>query len=392
MDKILFISLLYFVVGNVLQQGQCSNTTFALPGQPCNSNYRLCKTFSVCNQTDGFCRSAAIGDYCQVSTDCFLSGGTEEGVRCVQNKCTKPRYSGYACTVNQHCFSNQCSRGRCVGRNFNDPCNPTNVVECDQNLFCSFSTKKCQRQLVLNETCGIHLENAEIDPRSVPDGSNFNILCKGGMMCMGEKDNKKCLWYRNGDVDTPCNFQRDRHNGCKFGLQCNSQTNKCYVHGGSTTPCPGETRGCSTNERCVCSGNNGAGKCTYTSGSNDECQFHQTAQKWLQCSIDYNCPLDSKNYFNRWLVDVFSPETCMGKNCGGIPKQYLCCALKNQAGNKDSEYQIGQIQNFCVSDSPLWIIFIILLTIALFVTVIFLFVGLFLAAAGRSSRDGFNEI
>lgn len=98
--KVLII--LFFITFVYSQEGQCTNITYSLEGERCDGLTRKCKIFTVCNQTESVCRKGSIGDFCISSSDCFLSGGSQEGVRCVENKCIKPRYNGYSCSKNEH--------------------------------------------------------------------------------------------------------------------------------------------------------------------------------------------------------------------------------------------------------------------------------------------------
>jgi hypothetical protein len=49
-------------------------------------------------------------------------------------------------------------------------------------------------------------------------------------------------------------------------------------------------------------------------------------------------------------VDIFSPESCMGKNCRNVPKETLCCSLKNQDSNIYSEYELKELVDYCQSN------------------------------------------
>lgn len=98
----LLISLIFFITFAFSQNGQCTNVTYSLEGESCDGNMKKCKIFTVCNQTESICRKGSIGDYCLTNSDCFLSGGTVEGIRCVQNKCIRPRYNGFVCSTNEN--------------------------------------------------------------------------------------------------------------------------------------------------------------------------------------------------------------------------------------------------------------------------------------------------
>eukprot|EP01080_Neovahlkampfia_damariscottae_P009804 gene9804-2129_t len=289
--------------------------------------------------------AAKIGDNCEIDTDCYLSKGTEQSITCIKNKCSKRRYNGESCDFNEQCFGGNCAQNICRGKDVGEICDPRQLIECDEGLFCSKKTNACIPRIDENEDCHDHVDSNIRNPRMLPEGSNFMIMCKGGFMCMGTTKKRECRPYRGGGIGTYCDYSLNGHYECEFGLRCDRSAKKCVEHSGSKFPCLGD-RNCLSNEACVCKGNS-TGKCTAISGSNTDCGFHDTAQEWVKCSKEHNCALDSKNTFHTWLVDIFSPNTCMGKFCRNVPRNTLCCSLKNQELNIYSEYELKEIQKYC---------------------------------------------
>jgi hypothetical protein len=90
--------------------------------------------------------------------------------------------------------------------------------------------KKCVGQLIENEDCHSHVDASIKDPRLLPEGSNFMTMCRGGYMCMGNEDNRRCMPFRGGAVGNFCNFTLNGHYECEFGLQCHKTQYKCVEH------------------------------------------------------------------------------------------------------------------------------------------------------------------
>lgn len=78
----------------------------------------------------------------------------------------------------------------------------------------------------------------------------------------------------------------------------------------------------------------------------------------------------------------------MGKYCGNIPKPFLCCSINKQDGNPFSEYQIGRIQEYCIEQSNVWIIFVIGVIIASFLSLMLIFIGFFFVSRQNSNEYG----
>lgn len=90
---------------DIFHSQTCTSLRYSRENEPCDNIQQFCKTFLVCNMTSKTCRPGNIGAFCQSSRDCFLGNGFEEGIRCIDSKCFKPKYNGYSCNKNEEVFS-----------------------------------------------------------------------------------------------------------------------------------------------------------------------------------------------------------------------------------------------------------------------------------------------
>jgi hypothetical protein len=163
----------------------------------------------------------------------------------------------------------------------------------------------------------------------MPEGSNFMVICQGGSKCMGV-GRKSCKLYRSGPLGAKCNFGENHNDECEFGTFCDPILNVC-TDAKFLPPfqCLGASRNCSNvmNEECVCMdpSNPGKGTC-YRSWTPNECDFDRIRNQYRDCSRRYNCAYE-KNFLFSFLADSLSKDTCLGKNCGYIAKNFLCCAM-----------------------------------------------------------------
>jgi hypothetical protein len=197
---------------------QCDPTYYGNNGETCDGNTRKCKWFYNCK--NNVCTYGNIGAKCQVKEDCF--GFKEENLRCVNQVCLKPKYPGYSCRDSNECWTGTCVGGLCTGKKLNDACNPANLAECDYGMYCSLAQKKCVPQIRLLSMC-----NDYVIQDDIPQGANYNIMCPGGSVCMGQPGAQTCRPYKNGDIGDGCNFDRDGSEACKFGLRCSRARNIC---------------------------------------------------------------------------------------------------------------------------------------------------------------------
>jgi len=202
--------------------------------------------------------------------------------------------------------------------------------------------KKCERQLGEGDYCTYFGENND-DESKIEQGSNFMVICKGGLKCMGPYQRKACFQYRNGDVGTPCSWERDRSQACKFGLVCGFD-GKCgnYLEMYPSYQCNGSPKNCTFagDEGCIC---DGALKsvCKKTSDAT-QCGFNKVATDYRNCLARFNCAYE-KNFLNSWTLDIFDRDSCMGKNCGNLARNLMCCAFDKYNTERYSYYQIGPL-------------------------------------------------
>lgn len=119
--QIIFITLLLFAYAlckgvnpvtlfqqSIQQNRQCSAIRYGSLGDSCEPgrSLRRCKAFLQCHEYTYTCQPGHVGASCELDSDCFLNEGTEEGIRCVQGRCIKPKYSGFGCEYNEDVSNN----------------------------------------------------------------------------------------------------------------------------------------------------------------------------------------------------------------------------------------------------------------------------------------------
>jgi hypothetical protein len=101
---VIFVFFLILNTNSFILKEECTNSTYKKTGDSCSeSSGEFCKIFNVC--LNNKCKQANIGDKCEKDTDCYLSYGTEQSIKCIQNQCTKRRYNGEPCEINEHVIS-----------------------------------------------------------------------------------------------------------------------------------------------------------------------------------------------------------------------------------------------------------------------------------------------
>jgi hypothetical protein len=191
----------------------CTKTTYGKNGTYCDGDTKRCKIYSTCSK-ENLCKNSDINDPCQEDTDCFLS--KEKNIKCINNKCIRPKYNGFECFSNEECFSNFCSNNYCSSKDLNS-CNPESFNGCDEGFFCS-KQGHCTESLLQNQNCSNVFFNSDIKPILQLDGSNFMSVCKPGFICLGTNNSdQKCVPYRNAKINEKCNFERNSHLECDWG-------------------------------------------------------------------------------------------------------------------------------------------------------------------------------
>jgi hypothetical protein len=97
------------------------------------------------------------------------------------------------------------------------------LVSCEKGLYCSLKDGVCKKSLDFGSKCNDFGGNYDY----LPEGANYFVMCKGGLKCMGPANNKVCISYKSGSVNSPCNYERDGDDECQFGLYCHPKHNQC---------------------------------------------------------------------------------------------------------------------------------------------------------------------
>jgi len=315
-----------------------------------------CKAFLACRNNK--CVDAYIGSRCEKSDDCYSYNPFRGGVRCVEKRCVKPRFVGFGCSHNDHCWSGRCEGGRCAGQVPGGLCDPAKLVTCEKEFYCSTESGKCEPQKLEFMDCNDYKES-RLPDWDVPEGSNYHVMCLGGLKCSGPVGRKKCISWRQGGKGASCNYERDRSAACRFGLSCNSRTNVCedYYADYPDYPCINSPRNCSyiKEESCICQGR-GQATCLVTLGFN-KCNSAVAANAYRDCMAQYNCAFEP-DILLAWELNVLDRETCTGRYCSNIVQQTSCCAMD---GFGDLKYSAANIGPLSCGSNPGLAIFLVLL-------------------------------
>jgi len=315
-----------------------------------------CKSFLACR--NGKCTKAYMGAECNQDDDCYANDIRFGGTRCVDKKCIKPRYNGMGCREDRHCFGGNCRGGVCSGNDENALCDPEKI-SCNQGLYCSKTTRTCQKQLGIADYCSDYAT-------SNSHGSNWNVICKGGLKCSGPTDNEYCVQWKVGLKGTPCNAQFDGDDTCQFGLVCSNRRRICIdlQDDWPEWPCNGSPKNCTYQgeELCICSTRPGVGECKrvyelYT----PRCNFDAVANRFRDCVTRNNCPHEN-NILNAMEINVLDPETCVGKYCGNDLLSTVCCGFANYVNDKFSP---ANMPPYCSNSNPALAVFLVLFFLCL---------------------------
>jgi len=296
-----------------------------------------------------------MGTDCKEDADCF--GSTMAGTRCVNNVCIKPRYNGLGCSNDRHCYSGQCSGGRCSGMALGFMCDP-DKVSCNQGLYCSATTSTCTPQLGLGDYCSDYKTTNY-------HGSNWNVICKGGLKCSGPPQNEYCISYKTGLKGTPCNAQMDGDDSCKFGLTCSRRRRICVDMGEDIISwrCNGSPVNCTyeNEEMCICS-RPGVGACQKVFELySPKCNFDAAANKYRDCIAENNCAFEPSTV-GGMEINVLDRETCIGKFCGGEVLSAVCCGYQ---GFVAFRYSPANMPPYCSNSNPALAVFLVLFFLCL---------------------------
>jgi len=202
------------------------------------------------------------------------------------------------------------------------------LVQCERFLYCSFKQNICMKQKNFEDDCD------DYEPKPIPDivdGSNYNVICPGGSQCIEKTSvspGKRCWRVGYKGINTDCVDSSE----CALALTCrkNTQGNFQCLRFLADRRCPNSgNQNCTRDQYCICG--DGGAQNTCKQIVNSGCRESETAVRWNDCWRSNNCPLE-RNMLIAFFVDVFQPETCLGKSCGNIPTDYSCCNLKPYEG------------------------------------------------------------
>jgi hypothetical protein len=167
-------------------------------------------------------------------------------------------------------------------------------------------------------------------------------MCVAGTKCLGKLGERKCKKYHYLKDGEEC--QDDSQ--CQWRSRCSGTIEKKCAPRGSVyeIPCLGSERNCSSvdGESCLCKDDGETGICVKQWDSH--CDMSSSYQKWRNCWEKSGCPLyHESEIFISWTTEVFSKSTCMGRACGHIAKEILCCGMRNTQQTKLSWTYIGPL-------------------------------------------------
>jgi len=313
-----------------------------------------CKAFLACR--NGKCVKAYMGTECEKDEDCYASDIRFGGTRCVNKRCIKPRYSGGSCSDDKHCFGGECRGGVCTGNGEGALCEPTKI-SCAAGLYCSATTRTCQKQLQIGDYCSDYATDAS-------HGSNWNVICRGGLKCSGPPQNEYCIRWKQGLKGTPCNAQFDGDDSCQFGLVCSGRRRICIdiQDDWPTWPCDGSPKNCTYQgeELCICT-RPGVGQCQRVFELySPKCNFDSIAQRYRDCISRNNCPFESG--LTSMEINSLDPDTCAGKFCSNDLLGAICCGFQNYANDRFSP---ANMPPYCSNSNPALAVFLVLFFLCL---------------------------
>jgi hypothetical protein len=163
------------------------------------------------------------------SLSCDLSSVSEGEYFC-KSTSKKPLVDWENCETNTQCASGVCGNGTffqtCIGKAFNTTCEST--IECESELYCDLSQKKCQYQKSESSTCKLDEECENLSGclngictrywslpglTSIGNSQLAEIYCESGFQYNGQ-----CMSPVNLD-DLPYNCEKS----CKYNLLENNQ-------------------------------------------------------------------------------------------------------------------------------------------------------------------------
>jgi len=236
-------------------------------------------------------------------------------------------------------------------------CDPAKI-SCDPGFYCSKTLRACRPQLELGDYCSDYEGNSY-------QGSNWNVICKGGLKCSGPPENEYCISWKTGLKGTPCNYDMDGDDTCRFGLTCSRRRRICVDIGEDivTWRCNGSPTNCTyeKEEMCVC--NNGPiGSCQrvfelYT----PRCDFDAASNRYRNCISQNNCAFEP-NALTAMELNALDPETCIGKFCANGVLSAVCCGYEKYV---NVLYSPANMPPFCTYQNAPLAVFLVLFFLCL---------------------------
>jgi len=225
----------------------------------------------------------------------------------------------------------------------------------------------------------------------IPHGSNFNVICGGGLKCSGPFQNKYCIRWKDTKLGYACNPENG-DDTCKFGLRCSGQRRICVDDSQEyeSWACQGAGRNCTfaAEEECICQ-QNGQGKCERVYDL-QKCNFNEVGNRYRDCIEQNNCAYE-RNVLTAMELNILDQETCVGKFCANEVLQTICCGFEKYAS---LTFSPAGLPPYCSTGNPGLAVFLVLFFLclgAIALGVVFIVVGgviYFIIKKKSSGGDG----
>eukprot|EP00164_Ancoracysta_twista_P003374 GFYU01004506.1.p1 GENE.GFYU01004506.1~~GFYU01004506.1.p1 ORF type:complete len:896 (+),score=256.74 GFYU01004506.1:310-2688(+) len=230
----------------------------------------------------------------------------EAGFYCKDGTVRELRAKSDICVYDDQCRVGVCSHGRCVARTLGQGCTPSSGTrkECDENLFCSTTSKTCTAHLLVSNACEGQIESA----------------CGSGLTCSRVKADgpKLCLEQYTASERSYCSNNHggktlglSDQNYCQWGQTCKESTCTANTAGNSCD----DLTDCDSHQYCAVSHTSKV--CTNV--FNNDCTSE--AQHYAACVAKNNC--------NPQGVVSASLTDCVKSNCFQLYAKFACCASDN---------------------------------------------------------------
>jgi len=249
---------------------------------------------------------------------------------------------------------------KCSGLPYGATCDPTKL-SCDAGYYCSTESKKCELQKEESSPCNDYFENNRPD-YELPHGTNYNVICMGGLKCAGPRESRYCIKWKTGYEGTTCNWNRNGNDECRFGLTCSRRRSICYYEADEIESwrCNGANKNCTyeLEEECICQQGRGACLRVYELAS---CGFDEVSNRYRDCIELNNCAYE-KDPLTAMELNILDQETCIGKYCASDILSTLCCGFSKYATAK---YSPANMPPYCSTSNAGLTVFLVLFFLCL---------------------------